>query len=128
MIYKERYIQESVVYYLRVRHSDVLFCASAGGMRTYWTQAKLMKRLGYSKGFPDLFIYEPAGNYKGMAIEFKSDKGRLTFEQSYWLKELEKRGYYVYIGRNVNETIKEIEKYLNFRKEGEENVKNKEKN
>ncbi len=67
--------QEIVIKYLRLAYPDALYCASAGGMRTSYLQAIKMKRTGYVKGFPDLFIYEPRGEFHGLAIEMKKEKG-----------------------------------------------------
>ena len=60
--------QEIVIKYLRLAYPHALYCASAGGMRTSYLQAIKMKRTGYVKGFPDLFIYEPNQDFHGLAI------------------------------------------------------------
>ena len=67
--------QQIVINYLKLSYPNALYCASAGGMRTSFLQAVKMKRTGYVKGFPDLFIYEPRGSFYGLAIEMKKEKG-----------------------------------------------------
>lgn len=70
----------------------VLYCASAGGLRTSYPQAVKMKRMGYKKGFPDIFIAEPRKQYHGLFIELKY-KNKPTKEQKDWKIALESKGY-----------------------------------
>lgn len=105
--------QEIVVKYLRLSYPKVLYCASAGGMRTSYLQAIKMKRTGYVKGFPDLFIYEPNQDYKGLAIEMKKEKGGVASpEQKWWQEQLRNRGYASYICKGSKEAIKVIDEYF----------------
>lgn len=107
--------QVEVVNWLKNRYPDVLFCASAGGLRTNWKQAKRMKSMGYKAGFPDLFIYETNLQYKGLAIELKRDtKSKPSIEQKEWIDELLKRGYYAKVCYGAEEAKREIEAYLNL--------------
>jgi hypothetical protein len=106
--------QEIVVKYLRLAYPDALYCASAGGMRTSYLQAIKMKRTGYVKGFPDLFIYEPRGEFHGLAIEMKKVKGsKIEPEQVQWQEQLRNRGYCSYICKGNEEAIKVIDEYFN---------------
>jgi hypothetical protein len=106
--------QEIVVKYLRLAYPDALYCASAGGMRTSYLQAIKMKRTGYVKGFPDLFIYEPRGEFHGLAIEMKKVKGsKIEPEQVQWQEQLRNRGYASYICKGNEEAIKVIDEYFN---------------
>ena len=106
--------QEIVVKYLRLAYPDALYCASAGGMRTSYLQAIKMKRTGYVKGFPDLFIYEPNQDYHGLAIEMKKEKGGVASpEQKWWQEQLRNRGYASYICKGKDEAIKVIDEYFN---------------
>lgn len=105
--------QEIVVKHLRLAYPNVLYCASAGGMRTSYLQAIKMKRTGYVKGFPDLFIYESNQDYKGLAIEMKKEKGGVASpEQKWWQEQLRNRGYASYICRGNEEAIKVIDEYF----------------
>jgi hypothetical protein len=106
--------QEIVIKYLRLAYPDALYCASAGGMRTSYLQAVKMKRTGYVKGFPDLFIYEPRGEFYGLAIEMKKEKGGVASpEQKRWQEQLRNRGYASYICKGNEEAIKVIDEYFN---------------
>ena len=107
--------QEIVVKYLRLAYPDALYCASAGGMRTSYLQAIKMKRTGYVKGFPDLFIYEPRGEFHGLAIEMKKEKGgAVSPEQKRWQEQLRNRGYCSYICKGNEEAIKVIDEYFSI--------------
>jgi len=99
-------------------NKGVLFCASAGGMRTKIRTAIRMKKMGYKKGFPDIIIYEPRGNYCGMAIELKVDNYP-SKEQTAWKDNLLARGYYAVIMPSMQEFDRclgwlqeEVDKYL----------------
>ena len=106
--------QELVIKYLRLAYPNLLYCASAGGMRTSYLQAIKMKRTGYVKGFPDLFIYEPRNEYNGLAIEMKKEKGGVASpEQKRWQEQLRNRGYASYICKGSEEAIKVIDEYYN---------------
>jgi hypothetical protein len=106
--------QEIVIKYLKLAYPDVLYCASAGGMRTSYLQAVKMKRTGYVKGFPDLFIYEPRSTFYGLAIEMKKEKGGIASpEQKRWQEQLRNRGYCSYICKGSEEAIKVIDEYFN---------------
>ena len=107
--------QEIVVKYLRLAYPEALYCASAGGMRTSYLQAIKMKRTGYVKGFPDLFIYEPRGEFHGLAIEMKKEKGGTASpEQKEWQEQLRNRGYCSYICKGNEEAIKVIDEYFSI--------------
>jgi len=106
--------QEIVVKYLRLAYPEALYCASAGGMRTSYLQAIKMKRTGYVKGFPDLFIYEPRGEFHGLAIEMKKEKGGTASpEQKEWQEQLRNRNYCSYICKGSEDAIKRIDEYFN---------------
>jgi hypothetical protein len=106
--------QEIVIKYLRLAYPDALYCASAGGMWTSDSQRIKMARTGYVKGFPDLFIYEPRGEFHGLAIEMKKVKGsKIEPEQVQWQEQLRNRGYASYICKGNEEAIKVIDEYFN---------------
>jgi hypothetical protein len=105
--------QEIVIKYIKIAYSEVLYCASAGGVWTSRTQGIKMKRTGYVKGFPDLFIYEPRKGFHGLAIEMKKEKGGVASpEQKQWQEQLRNRGYSSYICKGSEEAIKVIDEYF----------------
>lgn len=109
---KEYQLQKAVIKWINLKYPRILYCASAGGVRTSFTQAKRMKATGYVKGFPDLFIYEPKGSYNGLAIEIKILKGRASISQIDWINKLEERGYFAKVCKGFEEVSQTIETYM----------------
>jgi hypothetical protein len=105
-------VQKAVINYLKYAYPTVLYCASAGGVRTSYKQAVKMKQTGYVKGFPDLFIYESRNGYNGLAIELKTLKGVASPEQKEWNKRLIERGYSAHICKGFDAAIQVIDAYL----------------
>ena len=108
---KEYQLQKAVCKYLDL--NNVLYCGSMGGQyQAHFSQRIKAKKSGYKKGFPDLFIYEPRGNYYGLAIELKVGYNKPTKEQLYWRNELNKRGYKAEICNGIDEALEVIDDYL----------------
>ena len=109
---EEALIQEAVINYINAQYPGTLYCASAGGVRTSMKQAVKMKRTGYVKGFPDIFIYEPKGQWHGLAIEMKTAKGVMSQHQKEWQNELIKRGYIAVTCKSFDQAQIIIDEYL----------------
>jgi hypothetical protein len=73
-----------------------------------------MKEAGYSKGVPDLLIFEPRGMYQGLAIEVKTDKGRPSPEQKEWCKNLNDRGWRAEITKGLDDALDVISEYFDL--------------
>ena len=76
--------------------------------------ANFLKGMGLRPGFPDLFLFEACGKWHGLAIEMKSEQGKLSEEQEGWLVNLNKHGYAVKVAYSATEAIKAIERYINL--------------
>ena len=108
---KEYQLQKAVCKYLDL--NNVLYCGSMGGQyQVFRSQRIKAKKTGYKKGFPDLFIYEPRGNYHGLAIELKVGYNKPTLEQLTWLNELTERGYLAMSSNSLDKTLEIINTYL----------------
>ena len=110
----EYQLQKAVVEWIGYSYPKLLFCASAGGVRTSMTQAKKMKATGYKKGFPDLFIYEPNDKFNGLAIELKVIGSYPSAHQKEWISNLNNKGYYAQVCKGFEQTSELINKYLNY--------------
>lgn len=109
----EASVQSAIIQYIKAAYPLTLYCATAGGMKTSYTQAARMKATGYVRGVPDLLIFEPRGTYHGLMIEVKKDaKQYATKEQKEWMVELNKRGYLAYICKGFDEAKKAIDDYF----------------
>ena len=117
MEYKESILQEHFCHWLDAKH--ILYNASMAGVNLGIRVAVRRKRMGAKRGFPDLFIYQPAGAWHGLALELKAGKGATSPEQHDWQEALEKQGYKALImpgNLNLPEALKwlqdEVERYL----------------
>ena len=114
MAQNELKVQIAVVNWIKYNFPNMLYCASAGGMRTSLSIAKKMKASGYVKGFPDLAILHPTKKHFGMFLELKADKkGYATKEQKEWIKNLNDLGYYACVSKGFDAAIQDITLYLN---------------
>ena len=114
MAQNELKVQIAVVNWLRINFPEILYCASADGIRTSLSVAKKMKASGYVKGFPDLGIFHPTMKHHGMFIELKADKkGYASKEQKEWIEMLNRRGYYAVVCKGFDAAIEQITEYLN---------------
>jgi hypothetical protein len=105
-------LQSAVVRYLQYKYPDVKYCSSiAGAYISTKTQRAKIIRNGYIKGKNDLDIYEARGGFFGMMIELK-EKGYPTKEQKEWIQAMNDRGYYAIVSKGLDNTIKEIDRYL----------------
>lgn len=110
---RETQCQIAVVKFMR--YHRLTFNASASGMHTSKTQAKIHKAMGVQKGFPDLMIFDPTpDDYVGFAIEMKSETGRARPEQLDWLNKLEQLGWKTAVCKGTEEAITLIESTYNL--------------
>lgn len=108
----EYVIHKAVIDYINYAYPHALYSTDLGGVRLSIGSAKKVARLRKRKGFPDLFIYEPVGKYSGLAIELKTKSGSVSEDQTWWLKELEQRGYKVGIGRGFDNAKTLVDMYM----------------
>lgn len=81
-----------------------------GAKRTKANGDKLVKQ-GMLPGVPDLLLPVKQGIYSGLYIEMKSTKGRISIDQSKFLRAVSDNGYAVSVCYSANEAIKRIEDY-----------------
>lgn len=110
----EHDIQVRLVNYIRDMDPTILFSATVGGVRLAMHTAKKMKEAGYSKGIPDLLVFEPRGMYQGLAIEVKTKTGRPSPHQKEWVQNLNDRGWRAEICRGYEECESVINEYFNY--------------
>jgi len=110
----EHDIQVAIVGLLESIEPIPLYSATVGGVRLAIHTAKKMKEAGYSKGVPDMLIYEPRGMYAGLAIEVKTEKGRASDEQKEWIRNLNNRGWRAEICKGFEECADVICEYFDL--------------
>jgi hypothetical protein len=114
----EHDLQVKLVNHIREVDPSIFFTATVGGVRLSINQAKRMKAAGYLRGIPDLLIFEPSGDYCGLAIELKAGKGRASSYQLNALKSLRARGWRGEVSTGWDDTIELLNEYfpdLDFR-------------
>jgi hypothetical protein len=62
--------------------------------------ASMLKAEGMRSGVPDVMFPYNNGKYNGLALEFKSAKGKPTENQLLWIASLQKYGWDCYIVNN----------------------------
>lgn len=111
--------QQAFVQWLMLNNIPHFHCPNeiGGQTRSLKVRAIKMKRMGVSKGVPDLFVFIPVAGinghtdaYQAVAIEMKRKKGaRTSEEQKQWLKVLELAGIPCAVCKGAEEAIKFVE-------------------
>ena len=110
----EERLQSEVVKYIQLQYPKVKYCASLGGQyQPFQSQRNRARRTGYSKGFPDLFVYEARNGFHGLALEIKTIKGRARKEQKEWIEALNDRGYKAEVVKGLPAILDLIDGYMN---------------
>lgn len=102
---------------IRVHHSGNEIGGSTSAMKA---RAVKMKKMGTSKGFPDLLVFIPVYGvtgkidaYQMCAIEMKRRKGSTTSpEQKEWLKVLQASGVMSAVCKGAEEAISFVQKII----------------
>lgn len=117
-MYEEDKLQMQVAQYLDA--IGVLWCHVGNERKTSIQAGVRMKRKGVKSGVPDCLIFEPHGNYVGLAIELKVKRdnglkkngqprkptiGKLSENQKYWKKELERKGWRCIVAYSLDDVI-----------------------
>lgn len=114
---KEEDIQGVFIQYAKMYlrgDADLVFSIPNEAKRSFSVVAH-MKKLGLTKGVPDVMVAIPKGGYHGLFIEFKSAKGRVRPEQAAFHEKLRAQGYCVEVCRDSLEAIKLFQDYLQNR-------------
>jgi len=89
--------------------------ASANGGSRHLLEAIALKKMGVSKGFPDVEVPLPSGRYHGFYVEMKRQKGgKVSIEQAEWLAYLREKGYWAEVARGFEEAKEMFLHYLSF--------------
>ncbi len=75
-------------------------------------EGKHLKEQGLKAGVPDLCLPVPRSEYHGMYIEMKTESGKTSPEQDWWIEQLKYQGFYVAVCHGWRSAIKIIEWYM----------------
>lgn len=109
--FKESQIQNMVIEWLENNHID--FHPSFSGIKASYGQRRFMKAQGMRAGHPDLTIEHKNNKHEVLFLELKTVKGKLSNEQSRWIKKKIEDGFAVSVGWGYYDCIYKIFKYLN---------------
>ena len=109
-------IEQAKVIAWAKRHEHIypylwLLHCSLNGVKMTKAQAGRAIAQGMKKGVADLFLPVKQGGYGGLYIEMKSAKGRISIEQSKFLKAVSDNGYAAFVCYSADDAIKRIEDY-----------------
>jgi hypothetical protein len=106
---------EQITFVVWLKKQGYWVSASANGGSRNLFEAMKFKRMGVSKGYPDVFVPLPAGPYHGFFIEMKRQKGgKVSEEQREWLEYLRNQGYYAEVAKGCAEAKELFLHYLSF--------------
>lgn len=89
---------------------ELMFHVPNEGRRSKYTGGK-MRSEGLKKGVADICLPVPRGTFHGLFFEMKSDKGKLTKEQTNFLRGVKAQGYATWVCYSAEEAIQLIENY-----------------
>lgn len=93
----------------------LLFHIPNGGRRDA-IEARHLKQQGVKRGVPDICLAVPRGGYHALYIELKTEKGRVSKEQKWWLERLNQAGNLAVVCHGWREATCTIERYLKQRR------------
>lgn len=120
----EEVVMRHITWHLQTKYPNALYHVDFGsGASLSKTQAGKQAMLQGRRGHPDIVIYEPRGQFVGLAIEVKREGERIykrdgspkndhVKEQLTYLGELALRGWYAVFGIGAPDTIQLIDDYL----------------
>ena len=105
---------------IREKYPELAMLFHIANERSDKVQASILKKMGVKKGVPDLCLPVPSGKYHGLFIEMKTDTGRASAEQLWWISHLEANGYAAAVCYGWNRAVEVLEWYLNLGRGGED--------
>ena len=112
----EHSIQAAFIQWVRIAEKQderlkLLFHPANGGARSLLTAVK-MKQLGVVRGVPDVMLPVASCGFNGLAIEFKSGKGKTSEFQLEYLNLLSRQNWFVVICTDTDAAIRTVKDYL----------------
>jgi len=115
MNHPESNLQAACVQWFRLQYPEysyMLIAVPNGGKRNLQT-ARILKKEGTVAGVADLLLQVPTSKHACLAIEMKTEKGRLTPAQEIWKLEFERFMQHKYVVcRSFEQFMQIINDYL----------------
>lgn len=110
--HNESRLQSACVKWFRLQYPYLLLFAIPNGGKRSLIEAKIMKGEGVLAGVADLFLSEPKGEFHGLYIEMKVDKGQQTDNQKWFEQKAKERGYQYVVSRSLDNFMEVVKQYL----------------
>lgn len=105
--------EDQIKFAVWLAKQGILFTASANGGKRNLFEAMKLKKMGVSKGYPDISIEMSNRDYNGLRIELKRVSGGIRSpEQIEWQKKLRKNGYCCEFANGLEEAKKIVLDYI----------------
>lgn len=75
-------------------------------------QGRLLKLQGVKSGVPDLHLPVSRNGFHSLYIEMKTEKGKTSDTQNWWLTELQEQGNKCVVCHGWEEAVNSLEEYL----------------
>lgn len=98
--------------YIRTTYPNALMTTTGAGMVNSARVASQMNRRGYTKGMPDLLIFEPRASFYGLVIEMKTARGSVRPDQRHILAEFAKRGWKAVVCRSADQGKEAMDDFM----------------
>ena len=115
MNYPESNTQQACVKWFRLQYPELsyLLISVPNGGKRFKQTARILKSEGTVAGVADLLLLVPTQHYACLAIEMKSEKGKIQPSQELWKLEFERFTTHKYIiCRSFEQFVNEINNYL----------------
>jgi len=108
----EAMLNASLVEYIKLQYPKALLIHVPNEGKRSYAERALAQALGMLSGVPDLLIFDPKGEYNGLAIELKIKPNKTTKNQDIVLIKLKQRGWLSVVVYDLDEGIEIINQYF----------------
>lgn len=91
----------------------LLYHIPNGGTRDA-VEGRHLKQQGVKAGVPDLHLPVARGQYHGLYLEMKTEKGRTSDAQDWWIERLTAQGNFVEVCHGWESAVRVLEWYLSL--------------
>lgn len=122
---REQVVQRALCGYIKTRHPNVIFASDfAAGVKLPPYLAKMQSEFKSDRGYPDIFVAAPRGEYAGLYLELKKEGERIYLkdgsiskdkhvtEQHIVLTRLRTAGYCAEFAVGLDQAIGLVDWYL----------------
>lgn len=102
---------------IRQKYPELALLFHIPNERSDKVQASILKKMGVKKGVLDLFLPVPSWKYHGLFIELKTESGRVSDDQLWWIEHLKANGYACSVSYGWKQASEVLRWYLDLKQE-----------